>query len=174
MRKIGVLLATLAGTAVLCAACGGSGLTAGGGGTRPSSPDPRPASAGALGSGASLGSGSEPNPCKLVPLAVVRAVAGDSYSSTSHVSDLCVYASNGGNVVEIAVWPVAYSNAGPLMEGAKPTPFNGLGHPAECGNNGLGPTLVGAIGSSSVVDVLGPSCGVDGKLAQKVYSALAS
>lgn len=75
----------------------------------------------------------------------------------------------------ISINPVAYSASGPLISG-KAIPVNGLGHPAKCGPGGVAnySSLVGAIGSASVVNVLGASCCVDGKLAQAVYSALAS
>ncbi len=184
MRKIGFLAATIAAAAALCAACGSS---AAGSGTYPTSAGPRTSSAGTSGAGASLSSGSVPDVCKLVPLAAVRAVLGDSFNSATSSADLssslgrgiCTYGSSSSIIpVQISVFPFAYPAGGQFISG-KATPFDGLGHLAECGPGGVvvsadQSSLVAAIGSDDVVNVVGPSCSADGKLAQDVYSALAS
>lgn len=53
-------------------------------------------------------------------------------------------------------------------------PFNGLGHPAECGPYPTGTSMEAAVGSASTVVIQGPSCSADAKLAQDMHSALAS
>jgi hypothetical protein len=177
MRKIGLLVATIAGTAALCAACGGS-APAPAGGSHPSTADPHTASASTSGTGASLSFGAEPDVCKMVPLAAVQAVLGHAYNYAVESNNECIYSSTSSEDAVpyfISINRTAYSASGALIAG-KAAPVPGPGHAAECGVGSAAgySSLVGAIGSANVVNVFGPSCGIDTKLARAVYSALAS
>jgi hypothetical protein len=111
-------------------------------------------------------------------MAAAQAVLGSSYNYTVESNNECIYSSTSSSAAVpyfISINPTAYSASGPLISG-KATTVTGLGHPAKCGPGSASgySSLVGAIGSSKVVNVFGPSCSVDAKLARAVYSALAS
>lgn len=103
---------------------------------------------------------------------------GSSYDYAVESNNECIYSSKssqGAVPYFISINPTAYSASGPLISGKAAT-VTGLGHPAKCGRGTASgySSLVGAIGSSNVVNLFGPSCSVDTKLARAVYSALAA
>ena len=117
MRKISLLVATIAATAALCAACGSSAPAAGSG-KHPSGSSPHPAAAGASGSGPSLSFGSQPDVCKIGPLGAAQAVLGASYNYAVESTNECIYSSTSSSAAVtyfISIDPTAYSASGPLI-----------------------------------------------------------
>jgi hypothetical protein len=78
-----------------------------------------------------------------------------------------------GPALIVNVFPVPYTARGPYFSG-QPSAADGIGHPAACGPGLAEPVnLVAEIDSSHTLEIEGPSCGVDRKIARQAYSRLA-
>ena len=178
----GLMMAMCSGIAVLTAACGGGSVPA----ASPASPatahtaSGQPAnSAGASGGSVGLSTASA-NPCLLVTTAEASAIVKTSVAKTATISDgvsrTCTYGPSGNPSVLVTVLGLPLTPASENII-AKASPVPGLGHQAVCGpiigaTGSRSAALQGAIDSGHLIEVTGPSCGVNEQFAAKAYSRL--
>jgi hypothetical protein len=118
----------------------------------------------------------EEHACDLVTLAQASAALSLGVrSATQPYQGGCSYTVTGATSpgLIVNVFPVPYSADGPYFSG-QPATASGVGHLAVCGPGLADPiNLVAEIDSGHTLEIVGPSCGVDTKIALEAYSRLA-
>ena len=177
------LAAALIGAAcALCAGCTGSGTSAGlptpspratGSHAPAPAPSASPRPPAKVAPGAASG-----DPCLLLTQAAADAVLGPLASPPSLAVGMCSTTGPAGVVVDLTVTLQSFGPDEIPVTISNPAPVAGLGHYAVCGpaSGGSGGfadyTFVGSIDPEYSMEIDGPSCAVDRRLAVIAYDRL--